>query len=478
MKKKLALSIALGLGITYTVAPTSTFAKESYQSQLNSIQAQKDSQLSQKEQVVTKENQLQSEIDRIGQQVLDMTGKISQKQVEYNTTQSNIDKLKSEIDATKKRMAIREQYFKERAKSYYMNGNTSYLDVLMGSSSFGDLIQRAYAMKEISANDQKVINQQKQDKVKLESSKAQVEKDLKATATQLDDLKTMLSQIQSMQEQKKQAADLLNKKASNISDRLANLNAAEKSITQAQLDEAARQAAAKTAAESAAQLAAPVNNATVADNSASTTTNNQSSSASSDNQSSSSSNNQSSSASANQSASSDSQASTGHTSSPSQAAPVSHQSSNDSSSSSILLPQSTATGGVSGIIHAGDKYLNGNSTYVWGGGRTAADVAAGRFDCSGFVYWAFRSNGIMLGGQAYGSTHTLDKVGENISSKSDLRPGDLVFFNTEGYDTHVGIYIGGGQWIGSNSSYGIQIKSINDIYYWGSKFSHGQRVLG
>src|SRR5699024_4858272 len=56
-------------------------------------------------------------------------------------------------------------------------------------------------------------------------------------------------------------------------------------------------------------------------------------------------------------------------------------------------------GGLSAAINAGNKYI-GNSTYVLG----AQDPANGRFDCSGFVQYAFQQAGISLpratGGQS------------------------------------------------------------------------------
>ncbi len=109
----------------------------------------------------------------------------------------------------------------------------------------------------------------------------------------------------------------------------------------------------------------------------------------------------------------------------------------------------------------------GKSVYVFG----AADPVNGRFDCSGFVQWAFAQAGIAVGR----STSSLASTGTKIS-KSDLRPGDLVFFNTYKRNGHVGIYIGGGKFIGSQSSTGVAIANMNDSY-WGPRFSQARRVI-
>ena len=110
---------------------------------------------------------------------------------------------------------------------------------------------------------------------------------------------------------------------------------------------------------------------------------------------------------------------------------------------------------ISAVINAGNKYI-GNSVYVFGGGRTASDIAAGRFDCSGFVAWAFSQAGVRVGA----STDSLKNTGTRVST-SEMRPGDMVFFNTYKTDGHVGIYLGGGKFIGSQSSTGVAVANMS-----------------
>lgn len=82
--------------------------------------------------------------------------------------------------------------------------------------------------------------------------------------------------------------------------------------------------------------------------------------------------------------------------------------------------------------------------YVWGGSSPSG------FDCSGFVYYVFGKFNI-----------SLDRSSASMASngiavdKADLKPGDLVFFDTNGglnQINHVGIYIGDGEFIQSSSS--------------------------
>lgn len=123
---------------------------------------------------------------------------------------------------------------------------------------------------------------------------------------------------------------------------------------------------------------------------------------------------------------------------------------------------------VSGVnlVDVGRKWI-GNSTYVFGGGRNPYDVAHGLFDCSSFVYWAFKEAGKDLG--PVGTTDTLKRMGKTINPKN-IQPGDLVFFNTYKIDGHVGIYAGNGKFIGSQSSTGVAFADMT-TGYWHSKFN-------
>lgn len=72
--------------------------------------------------------------------------------------------------------------------------------------------------------------------------------------------------------------------------------------------------------------------------------------------------------------------------------------------------------------------------YRWGGSSPA-----GGFDCSGLVYWAYGRVGVELPHSSY----ALYDRGRQIA-RSDLRPGDLLFFSGLG---HVGIYLGRGRMV-------------------------------
>lgn len=131
----------------------------------------------------------------------------------------------------------------------------------------------------------------------------------------------------------------------------------------------------------------------------------------------------------------------------------------------------TGGGGDTGVavVDVGNKWI-GNSVYVFGGGRNQSDIARGRFDCSSFVHWAFKEVGVDLGPLTSTSTETLKHLGKPVSP-SEMKPGDLVFFDTYKRDGHVGIYIGNNKFIGAQSSTGVAIADMSPGTYWAKEFN-------
>jgi len=109
----------------------------------------------------------------------------------------------------------------------------------------------------------------------------------------------------------------------------------------------------------------------------------------------------------------------------------------------------------------GIRYRRGGSTPETG------------FDCSGFVSHVFREG---LGLILPRSSKELSNSGEEIS-KEQLKPGDLVFFNTMRRTfSHVGIYLGDNQFVHAPRAGGrVRIEDMRDNY-WYKRFNGARRV--
>lgn len=131
-----------------------------------------------------------------------------------------------------------------------------------------------------------------------------------------------------------------------------------------------------------------------------------------------------------------------------------------SSASSVPAPPPAKYGGVVGIAM---QYLG--TPYVWGG----ASPSSG-FDCSGFTMYVYAQVGISL---PHNAAMQYSSVGVPVS-RDDLQAGDLVFFDGLG---HMGIYIGGGQFIHApHTGDVVKISSLSESWY-SSMYYGAKRVL-
>ncbi|WP_391563809.1 C40 family peptidase [Paenibacillus cremeus] len=94
------------------------------------------------------------------------------------------------------------------------------------------------------------------------------------------------------------------------------------------------------------------------------------------------------------------------------------------------------------------------------------------FDCSGFTSWVFAKFGIDLPHTSKGQS----KLGDWVD-KDQLRPGDLVFFNTDGSGvSHVGVFVGDGKFYHSATNQGVTVSNLSDSYYV-KRYVTARRVL-
>lgn len=110
----------------------------------------------------------------------------------------------------------------------------------------------------------------------------------------------------------------------------------------------------------------------------------------------------------------------------------------------------------SDVVSYAKKYIGYD--YVSGGTTPSSG-----FDCSGFTYYVFNSCGYSISRSCQVQANSGTAV-----SRENLSAGDLVFFDngSNGSIGHVGIYIGGGQFVhAENARTGVRIDTINSGYY-------------
>ncbi|MEK3912924.1 C40 family peptidase [Paenibacillus sp. FSL H7-0331] len=134
---------------------------------------------------------------------------------------------------------------------------------------------------------------------------------------------------------------------------------------------------------------------------------------------------------------------------------------------SAMIPSNTAyaysASKANSIIATGKKYMGVPYKFGATSGQTR------NFDCSTFTQFVFAKYGIHLPR----TSQQQSKVGTYVP-KSQLKPGDLVFFYSPIH--HVGIYIGNGKVLHTYGKPGVTISNMNNAF-WKSKYKTARRVL-
>ncbi|KRF65097.1 peptidase M23 [Bacillus sp. Soil768D1] len=219
MKKNIiAMNASIMIGLGSILAAPSAYAESlsDLQQKKESIQEKRsgvESNISDTEKKIDnlhdKQLTAEEQIAAIEAKIAESTKKIDAKNAEINQTKKEIEALKEEIKVLKERIAKRNEVLKERARSFQeTGGDVNYLEVLFGSSSFGDLVDRVGAVATIAEADRDILKQHELDKKDLEEKQNAVEKKLAS----LEVAKAELLEIQKQQKQQKQEKAALVKK--------------------------------------------------------------------------------------------------------------------------------------------------------------------------------------------------------------------------------------------------------------------------
>ena len=147
--------------------------------------------------------------------------------------------------------------------------------------------------------------------------------------------------------------------------------------------------------------------------------------------------------------------------------------------SHLVLPEENHRGGIGrfagGVLARASKLAQSLTRsalrflgvpYVFGGDSTSG------FDCSAYVQHVFALNGIML-------PRTADaQYDVGRPAVGGPRPGDLVFFETYTAGvSHVGIYLGNGEFAHASSSHGVMVSKLSESY-WAARYLGARRYSG
>ncbi|MED1672946.1 murein hydrolase activator EnvC family protein [Pallidibacillus thermolactis] len=175
---------------TFVLLLSTLLSSSVYAESISELEKQKQEAQQKKSQINNEKEQVKQKINKLENQQEALKAEIKQMDVEINETaqkiretdqqiqekNAEIGQLQNDIKETEERIAKRDELLKDRIRAIqHSGGNVSYLDVLLGSQSFTDLIGRVTAVSTIMDADKNIIEEHKADHRLLAENKKRVE---------------------------------------------------------------------------------------------------------------------------------------------------------------------------------------------------------------------------------------------------------------------------------------------------------------
>jgi murein DD-endopeptidase MepM/ murein hydrolase activator NlpD len=205
--KKLRPMIMLTMAFVLAAGYTENTAKAASDSRFTG----KNQGLFSRQQLLVNSQQQNSVIDRLkknNRQMNQIKRNISDKQSELQESQTKSEVLNEQITQLNGKIKMRDQLLKNRLRSIYINGGAkSYLDVFLGAESFGDFVDRIFALKQIADTDKNILNAQKKDKKDIASKQEALKMEMIYLKNNLTALKKSENEL--LQKHKDQSKELV-----------------------------------------------------------------------------------------------------------------------------------------------------------------------------------------------------------------------------------------------------------------------------
>lgn len=158
-RRRLLLSIAALTLASGLVFPSISYADQlsTYQQKEKHLKEQQDQTKQQIQALTAQESSLRDQISRIQSDIKNLQGSIITTQAEMMKRAQKIAELKKRIEQTQKEINQEYAILKQRIQVMYEDGQTSYLAVLLSATSFSDLLDRLQSLSIIAQDDQKVL---------------------------------------------------------------------------------------------------------------------------------------------------------------------------------------------------------------------------------------------------------------------------------------------------------------------------------
>ena len=227
MKKTLSMILGVLITIVLLMNHVEVLAKSAEQEELENEKSKVNSQIKEAQE---KQEQLEAEKSETMKTVESLITQISSVQKEVDELESKISDLQTEISSRERDIEQKEEEYNEQEKlldarivALYKSGDTSYLDVLLTSSSITDFLAKYYMAEELINYDKELMQSIKQQKADIEAEKTQLEADKKELDTSLAQTEQKKTSLKSLKNEKEDYVDQLTAEEKEVQEEIEEL---------------------------------------------------------------------------------------------------------------------------------------------------------------------------------------------------------------------------------------------------------------
>lgn len=185
MKKIIIFGIITILFLSFSLATDEIGIRErelkELESQLDEIDSKIDNNLAQQYTIVAEINRIEDKIRSLDQKITDLNNEINQKEI-------SIKNAEDELIALEEELSYKRDILAKRLRVMYKAGEVGYVEVLLGSKDFKDLLNRVEVVKKIVKHDKDLIQLIEENVIKIDNVKAQLTEDKNIMLSKVNEL--------------------------------------------------------------------------------------------------------------------------------------------------------------------------------------------------------------------------------------------------------------------------------------------------
>jgi spore germination cell wall hydrolase CwlJ-like protein len=178
---------------------------------------------------------LNSQLSEISTNLAQLSSRISDKNQEIEDKQEEIDQTQDELDEAIAAQQKQYENMKKRIQFLYERGNVYYLEILLHSSSYSELLNRSTYIEQLNQYDQKTLEQYKKTAQEVKEKKEELEKEQEELQSEQEELESLHADVN---DQANQVSSLVSDTASSLNSTNAQIDSVEDAVAllQDQLD--------------------------------------------------------------------------------------------------------------------------------------------------------------------------------------------------------------------------------------------------